>query len=806
MSKEMETGMDGMKAQAGTSNESLIDRLAQLSAKKVTPLDMLPQEDLREKLVELVLNGQPRGTDRETSALFGALRNSLIARKVDETKVVVFGGGSGLSNVIGGDNRRAGWLRQPFTGLKEVFPHTRSVVCVTDDGGSTGEMQKDLPLMALGDIRHVLISSIQLEKLQKGYGLSVYEAVEVTATLAELFNYRFKECPHDPASLLAGSGVNLDVLPIILRNALVSLINHLYADQRLASTLTRPHCLGNILLAAAVYKEIDIRIDNDMLCRQPELLRRALFSGLTSLADLLGAENRAVLPCTSAPAQLRVLYANGVQITGESKSSFAKRGVPVDRVDVDFHHEPEAYEEIFEDILGADIIILAPGSLYTSIIPIFRVPGLAECVRKNSKALKILVSNLWVQAGETDLSISDPERKFHVSDMIRAYERNIPGGTAGLFDEVLCLSLRDVPASVLQRYAVEGKIPIYLDRDIVKKQGYTPLECGIFSKDALAERGVIQHDPAILAKAVKTLFIAKECFAGQTRQKDGCASKAAVAHRVSIQPLLPCLKYHKIGEILERLEIRYGRRPGGNDLVADRIRTEIREIIWRHHDIPLAHLGYIQGIRCIDLEDWRRDQRWDNVFSFFDPEEGCIIIRRDQFDVPQKLEIAFLIALGESLLGDYATTKTMDSVELGGLHLGKVYHLRLKDEKKRRCYFSEKNLRHYLELTRMLPTGDPCHYTRLINGDEGFTPPGLFMGLMYAWYLENQFASHIEYKMTVLKIRQSDLIPEQLKMLARRKKIISFFRDVVFSSSGMEGERLYDGEMNGRCNEDIGSR
>ena len=108
--------------------------------------------------------------------------------------------------------------------------------------------------------------------------------------------------------------------------------------------------------------------------------------------------------------------------------------------------------------------------------------------------------------------------------------------------------------------------------------------------------------------------------------------------------------------------------------------------------------------------------------------------------------------------------------------------------KERGPAISEKQIcRHYLQLARMLPTADPCHYTRIINGDEGFTPPGLFMGLMYAWYLENQLASHIEYKMTVLKIRQSDLIPEQLKMLARRKKIISFFRDVVFTAPGLQG-------------------
>ena len=80
----------------------------------------------------------------------------------------------------------------------------------------------------------------------------------------------------------------------------------------------------------------------------------------------------------------------------------------------------------------------------------------------------------------------------------------------------------------------------------------------------------------------------------------------------------------------------------------------------------------------------------------------------------------------------------------------------------------------------MCPADDENHYTRLINNGERFTPPGLLMGLMYAWYVDNRFATHIEYKMSVMKINQTDLIPEQLKMVDRRRKMIAFFKDVVF--------------------------
>ena len=98
------------------------------------------------------------------------------------------------------------------------------------------------------------------------------------------------------------------------------------------------------------------------------------------------------------------------------------------------------------------------------------------------------------------------------------------------------------------------------------------------------------------------------------------------------------------------------------------------------------------------------------------------MIRSDQFEVPQKLEVAFLIALGESLLGDYARDKVMEEVVMAGLRLGKVYHLRLQAEQQRTCYFSNEELHRYLILARMLPSDDPCHFTRLINGGRGLHP------------------------------------------------------------------------------------
>ena len=209
-------------------------------------------------------------------------------------------------------------------------------------------------------------------------------------------------------------------------------------------------------------------------------------------------------------------------------------------------------------------------------------------------------------------------------------------------------------------------------------------------------------------------------------------------------------------------------------------KATLREIFWNHPTIPLTHFHYVTGISFIDKAYWDRDQRWDNVFSFFDPDDGFIKIRSDQLFVREKIEVGLLIAFGESLFGNYAREKVMKDIVINDLFMGKVYHLYLQEREKSDSFFTGDQLDTFLSLARMFPTDDKNHYIRLVNSGEGFTPPGLLMGLMYAWYLDNRLATHIEYKMSLMKINQSNLIPEQLKMSGRRRKMITFFRDVVF--------------------------
>ncbi|MBI5142398.1 MAG: YvcK family protein [Nitrospirae bacterium] len=748
---------------SGGRREGVGEVLARLNDLRFGPLDLMPRATLAEKLIELALAGPPPGANEAIERL-RELQGGLAGVDTRDAKVVVLGGGSGLSNIVGGDSRSDMWPASPFMGLKEIFPHTTSIVSIADDGGSTGELIRQFPLIALGDIRHVLLSSVQMRELRNRYGIRDGAARRIAGVLHRLINHRFEARPASPESLLDAAGVNLAGTPLAMAHGILELLELLFTHKELSKSLDTPHCLGNLLVASAIFRAAASQSAR-------EIMGEHIVAGVRALASLIGARAGAVLPCSVTPAQLKVLYNNGVLVTGEYKSSVARRGYPVDRVFLEFASEPEIPAEVMRRIDEADIIVLAPGSTYTSIVPVLQAPGIADAIRRNKGALKILVANLWVQRGETDLVYDDPARRYHVSDLISAYNRNIPGGVGGLFRQVMVLGLQRIPGDVIQNYAVEKKTPIYLDRANVSAMGFEPVEAMIFSQEALHARNVIQHDPASMALTVKTLWAIKDYC-----NRDDCAEwrdlpltysdKKPIVRRDGATP------YARMREA--------GARLGGLDM-NEAMRDAFTRLLWNHRDIPLDHLDLINGAVFIDKADWRRSQDWDNVLSFYDPQDGIVKLRSDIEANPLRFEVGLLVAIGESLLGNYAAKKWVAPLNGGGDCFGKVYNLQLCPPDERRCYLSEVELHDYLTLVRMCRSdSDDFLYRRVIGGSRAFTPPGLMFGLTYAWYIDNRFASHIEYKMSIMKMEITDLIPEQLSLLFFRRALVEFFRRCVF--------------------------
>lgn len=768
-------------------HQHLQSQLQFLTAKGFSVLDVLPEDSLAEKITAIVLDSATDAFSPVISSLFNDIKKQIETLDSKAVKVVVFGGGTGLSNVIGGDSRRLDWAENPFSGLKQVFPQVNSVVCVTDDGGSTGALQKDLPLIALGDLRHVLVSSIRRENLLREYGLDGVAAGYCAAALHAIFNYRFHSCPASPLQCLQDTGALLADLPRPLLAYLSELLALLFTDKRLAPTLNRPQCLGNLLLASAIYKQLDASLTITELLASHQVVRTATIRGLAELSVCLGVQQNSVLPCTTTLSQLQMLYSNGVLVTSEDKSGKARRGYPVDQVLVAFSRPPFLQPEVVQLVQQADIILFAPGSLYTSIIPILQVPGLADAIRKNKAALKVLVANIWVQMGETDATRDAPDRKFYVSDLIWAYHHNIPGGVFDLFSHVISLDMSDIPGSVLQRYALENKEPIYIDRNRVRALGFGSVEARIFSEEQLQQRGVIQHDPDALAKAVKGLWALQQ--AGFLDQPV-CQEKLPEAEFISSPQYssepAPSLRYEKIRSLMHYLStevIMAGSLAVVKMPEIDRqwLLDRVVDIIWSHPDIPLEHLQFIRGITLVEPESWKRCQEWDSIFSFYDPHDQRIKIRQDQADNLNRFEMVFLVALGQSLLGNYAQGKRMADLLSGEDLVGRVFRLRIREPEQLVSFLEPEDIDTYLHLARMHRSQQEGRlYTRVVNPGEGFTPPGLFFGLFYAWYLDNRFAPNIEYKMSIMRNAISELIPEQVRIVERRRATIRFFRERIF--------------------------
>jgi 2-phospho-L-lactate transferase/gluconeogenesis factor (CofD/UPF0052 family) len=94
---------------------------------------------------------------------------------------------------------------------------------------------------------------------------------------------------------------------------------------------------------------------------------------------------------------------------------------------------------------------------FTGVMPILRLPQIVSAIKANRNALKILGANFLIQEGETDISQRGRNRGFHASELVEAYQRNVPGGATGLFDVVISANLEHMPGSVLSNYALEGK-------------------------------------------------------------------------------------------------------------------------------------------------------------------------------------------------------------------------------------------------------------------------------------------------------------------------------------------------------------
>ena len=225
------------------------------------------------------------------------------------------------------------------------------------------------------------------------------------------------------------------------------------------------HSLGNLMLTALTLMEQDFG----------RAVQRA--------AELLSVRGR-VLPATLDDVQLMARFEDGSCSMGESCITAAGRRIErLSLVPPDIRPGPAALEAI----AGSDLVVIGPGSLYTSLIPVLLVTGVVEAIAA-SGAHVALVMNLMSEPGETD--------GYEASDLVAALRRHAPG----LPLHHVLLNHTPLAGEQLRRYGAEGAAPIPADHAALAALGLQ-----VTARDLLGEGPKARHDPRKLARALLEL-------------------------------------------------------------------------------------------------------------------------------------------------------------------------------------------------------------------------------------------------------------------------------------------------------------
>ena len=223
-------------------------------------------------------------------------------------------------------------------------------------------------------------------------------------------------------------------------------------------------------------------------------------AAVSRMSEVLAITGR-VLPVTTADIQLEAEFENGASVVGESKIFYCKKkeDCRIRQVRLLPEH-PKALPTAMEAIRDADMIVLGPGSLYTSVIPNLLVDGIVEAIQE-SKGLKVYVCNVMTQEGETE--------GYTVSDHIAAIFAH---SASGLFQ--LCLTNSSpIPKGVAARYAEEGAELLKCDTAACNRLGVEIVDRPI----ATVANGYVRHHPGHLARELILLHAERSVrIAGDT--------------------------------------------------------------------------------------------------------------------------------------------------------------------------------------------------------------------------------------------------------------------------------------------------
>ena len=228
----------------------------------------------------------------------------------------------------------------------------------------------------------------------------------------------------------------------------------------------RGHSFGNLFLTALSHVTGD-------------------FAEAVKLSGEVLAIRGRIFPTTIEDVSLEATMTNGKIVSGETR--IAKSGKTIRRLRLQPRHV-RPLPEVLEAIAQADLILIGPGSLYTSILPNLLVSGVAEAIEASS-ATRVYISNLMTQPGETD--------GFSLSDHLRVINKHTG---RKLFDWVVA-SNQPVSPAVARRYRALGAEPVGVDAAKLRRIG---VRCLL--DNLLEEHGVVRHNSERLSQLLIEKF------------------------------------------------------------------------------------------------------------------------------------------------------------------------------------------------------------------------------------------------------------------------------------------------------------
>ncbi len=379
-------------------------------------------------------------------------------------RTVVIGGGTGLPTVL--------------RGIKTYDQSPTAIVAVTDTGASSGRIRWNLGVQPPGDIRNALTALSNPRNVSPG--------------LYSVFHHRF---PNDEKK--AGIFKN-DHIGNFLVAALTQQTGNFQEAIQTASEMLAVE--GTILPSSLDNVDICAELENgehrftEWMVRKPgkpPLKEAYLLQNADILAELErknGVLDRFVDPHTGQ-----------VEVHGRSDTPFAAP-----------RNTAQAPAEAIEAIRNADLVILGPGSLFTSVITNLLVPEIRKALTKRDRGKTFYVCNITTQPGQSD--------GFSASDHVKALFRHLPNGAkSGLFDHVLVQDTRvfDSPkgeawSPLLKKYEADGKSLVACDeKELDALVSWTRADfVEEFSPDVI-DRGAgdfISHDPNKVADALCRIY------------------------------------------------------------------------------------------------------------------------------------------------------------------------------------------------------------------------------------------------------------------------------------------------------------